>query len=47
MKYNDFYKELMKQINLNAKFFKPDEVLLLFDFSATINEDDFEKELKE
>ena len=45
MKYKEFYKELMKQINLNAKFFKAEEVLLLFDFSATIDEKDFEQEV--
>ena len=41
MKFEEFKEELNKQINLNYKFFKPEEVLLLFDFKETIDKKDF------
>lgn len=44
MTYKEFYEELRKQINLNAKYFKAGEVLVFFDLLETINEEDFDKE---
>lgn len=41
MKYEDFKKELHRQIGLNAKFFKPKEVQVLYDFMETMNQDNF------
>jgi hypothetical protein len=46
MNFEEFKKELSKQIGLNSKYFKPNENLILLDFLGTINEDDF-KEIKE
>lgn len=45
MRYKEFKEELRKQINLNAKYFKPKENLLFFDLLETINENDFEREV--
>lgn len=42
MKYEEFKKELSKQIGLNAKYFKPKEIQTLEDFKETINKEDFE-----
>ena len=38
MEHEEFRKELVRQINLNAKYFKPAEVVTLLDFVATIKE---------
>lgn len=45
MSYLEFKSELIKQININSKYFKPKEVSILFDFVATINEMDFKKSI--
>jgi len=41
MNYEEFEKELLKQITLNAKYFKPKEVLILHDFVRTLDKRDF------
>jgi len=47
MKFKEFKEEMRKQIGLNSKFFKPKEVLILYDFLETIQESDFKEELKQ
>ena len=44
MKYEEFKKELRKQIYLNSKYFKPRENQVLQDFMETINKEDFKEE---
>ena len=41
MDYKTFKEELLKQVGLNAEYFKPAEVLTLHDFAETIAEKDF------
>jgi len=44
MKFEEFKKELDRQIGINAKYFKPKEIVVLGDFCQTINASDFDKE---
>jgi len=44
MKFDEFKKELLKQINLNSKHFKPGELQILHDFAQTISKEDFEED---
>ena len=41
MKFDEFKKELLKQIGLNSKFFKHGELQILHDFAQTISKEDF------
>lgn len=43
MKYEEFKAELFKQINLNAKYFKPKEIQAQYDLAETIAKEDFEE----
>ena len=45
MKYEEFKEELLKQININASYFKPKENQTLNDFVQTIKKEDFEGEI--
>jgi len=47
MNYEKFKEELAKQIKLNMDYFNSIEIKLLFDFSETINKEDFEDEKNE
>lgn len=42
MKYEEFKKELHRQIGINAKYFEPAEVQTLYDLEETIAKEDFE-----